>query len=120
MEVGEQGAYFFDEAPPVPAPEAIAKHCAAPDTVELLTAVRAALAAVADFSAAGIEAAIRGLAEAWTKKAAAFIHPLRVALTGQAVSPGIFEVTSILGREAVLARIDALKARLERVAAAPQ
>jgi glutamyl-tRNA synthetase len=120
VEIIEQGSYFFDEAVPLPAPEAIAKHCAAPDTIELLTAVRAALAAAADFSAAGIEAAIRGLAETREKKAAAFIHPLRVALTGQAVSPGIFEVTSILGRETALARIDALSARLERVTAAPQ
>ena len=120
VEIIEQGSYFFDDAPPTPNPDAVAKHCAAPDTIELLTATRAALKAVADFSAAGIEAAIRGLAESRGKKAAAFIHPLRVALTGQAVSPGIFEVTSILGRETVLARIDALSARLEHATAAPQ
>ena len=120
VEIIEQGSYFFDAAAPTPAPDAIAKHCAAPDTLELLAALRAALSAVADFNVAGIEAAIRGLAESRGKKAAAFIHPLRVALTGQAVSPGIFEVTSILGREVVLARIDALTARLERVAARPQ
>jgi nondiscriminating glutamyl-tRNA synthetase len=119
-EIIEQGSYFFDDAPPTPNPDALAKHCAAPDTLELLTATRAALSAVADFGAAGIEAAIRGLAESRGKKAAAFIHPLRVALTGQAVSPGIFEVTSILGRETVLARIDALMARLEHATAAPQ
>jgi len=120
VEIIEQGSYFFNEAAPTPAPEAIAKHCAAPDTIELLTAIRAVLSAVADFSVAGIEAAIRGLAETRNMKAAAFIHPLRVALTGQAVSPGIFEVTSILGRVAVLGRIDALLARLERATAAPQ
>lgn len=120
VEIIEQGSYFFDDAPPVPVPEAIAKHCAAPDTLELLAAVRAALSAVADFSPAGLEAAIRGLAESRGKKAAAFIHPLRVALTGQAVSPGIFEVASILGRESALARIDVLTARLERATAAPQ
>jgi glutamyl/glutaminyl-tRNA synthetase len=120
VEIIEQGSYFFDGAPPTPNPDALAKHCAAPDTLELLTATRAALKAVADFGAAGIEAAIRGLAESRGKKAAAFIHPLRVALTGQAVSPGIFEVTSILGRETVLARIDALTARLEHATATPQ
>ena len=56
---------------------------------------------------------MRGLAESRGTKAAAFIHPLRVALTGQAVSPGIFEVTSILGRETVIARIDAHYAKLQ-------
>jgi glutamyl-tRNA synthetase len=118
VEIIDQGSYFFDDAPPTPAPDAVAKYCAAPDTMELLAAARAALSAVADFSVAGIEAAVRGLAESRGTKAAAFIHPLRVALTGQAVSPGIFEVTSILGRETVLARIDALMARLEHATAA--
>jgi glutamyl-tRNA synthetase len=33
-------------------------------------------------------------------------QPVRVALTGRAASPGIFEVTSILGRTSVLDRID--------------
>jgi glutamyl-tRNA synthetase len=117
VEIIEQGSYFFDDAPPTPTPDALAKYCAAPDTMELLSAARAALSAVADFSVAGIEAAVRGLAESRGKKAAAFIHPLRVALTGQAVSPGIFEVTSILGRDTVLARIDALTARLDHATA---
>ncbi len=52
--------------------------------------------------------AIRDLATTKGVKAAEYIHPLRVAVTGQAVSPGIFEVCSILGRERVLGRIDAL------------
>jgi len=34
-------------------------------------------------------------------------QPVRVALTGRAASPGIFEITSILGRTKVLNRIDA-------------
>jgi hypothetical protein len=38
---------------------------------------------------------------------------LRVAVTGQAVSPGIFEVCSILGQQSVLRRIDALEGLLE-------
>ena len=59
-----------------------------------------------------MEAAVRRLAETSGVKAAAYIHPLRVALTGQAVSPGIFEVASIIGRDVSLARIDALLERL--------
>jgi nondiscriminating glutamyl-tRNA synthetase len=112
-EIIDQGAYFFTSGVVEPAPEALAKHCAAPEAVERLREVRAALADAPEFSPAGIETAIRGLAERSGLKAAAFIHPLRVALTGQAVSPGIFEVTSILGREVALERIDALLARLQ-------
>jgi len=41
------------------------------------------------------------------------IHPLRVALTGQAVSPGIFEVLMVMGRETALARIEAALDRIE-------
>jgi glutamyl-tRNA synthetase len=39
-------------------------------------------------------------------------QPLRVALTGSAVSPGIFDVLALLGRERSLARIDAALAKL--------
>ena len=120
VEIIEQGSYFFDDASPEPVAEAVVKYCTAPDTLDLLAATRAVLSEVADFSAAGVEAAIRGLADRSGKKAAAFIHPLRVALTGQSVSPGIFEVTSILGREPALARIDALSARLDHAPAATQ
>jgi glutamyl-tRNA synthetase len=112
-EVIDQGAYFFTRGPVDPSPEALAKYCAAPEALERLRDVRSALAGAPDFTAAAIEATIRGLAERSGFKAAAFIHPLRVALTGQAVSPGIFEVTSILGRDVALARIDALLAHLQ-------
>jgi glutamyl/glutaminyl-tRNA synthetase len=45
-------------------------------------------------------------------KAGALIHPTRVAVTGRAESPGIFEVLALLGRDRVVARIDAcLRAR---------
>jgi nondiscriminating glutamyl-tRNA synthetase len=113
-DIVEHGAYFFTRGPIEPAPEALAKYCATPEALDRLREVRAALANVAaDFTAAEIEAAIRGLAERTGLKAAAFIHPLRVAVTGQAVSPGIFEVCSILGRDVTLARIDALLERLQ-------
>jgi glutamyl-tRNA synthetase len=39
-------------------------------------------------------------------KAGDVIHPARVALTGRKVSPGIFEVMALLGKERVLDRID--------------
>jgi len=111
-DVIDLGLYLFTDGPIDPTPEALEKHCKAPETVERLRAVRQALADAPGFGEADIETAIRGLAERHGVKAASYIHPLRVALTGQAVSPGIFEVTSIVGRETSLARIDALLERL--------
>ena len=109
-EIADAGSYFFTNGPIAPQPEALAKYFAAPDAVERLQAVRDALAAcgATEFTPADVETAIRGLAERKAVKAAEFIHPLRVAVTGQAVSPGIFEVCAILGREVTLARVDAL------------
>ena len=40
-------------------------------------------------------------------------QPVRVALTGRTASPGIFEIIEILGREAVLKRLDAAVRRIE-------
>ena len=108
VEVLELGSYFFSDGAIEPSEEALSKHCAKPETVTLLADVRAALAAMQTFDPASIESAIRGLAAAKGVKASEYIHPLRVAVTGEAVSPGIFEVCAILGRERVLARIDAL------------
>jgi glutamyl-tRNA synthetase len=111
-DVIDQGAYLFVDGVVEPAPDAFEKYCTAPDTHERLEAVRAALAAVEAFDAAHVESAIRELAERTGIKAAAFIHPLRVALTGQSVSPGIFEVLALTGRDIALERIDALIARV--------
>jgi nondiscriminating glutamyl-tRNA synthetase len=108
VEVFELGSYFFTDDPVVPSPEALAKYCTGPEVVERLREVRAALAGAAAFDAATVEKVIRDLAAERGCKASDYIHPLRVAVTGQAVSPGIFHVLAILGKERVLRRIDAL------------
>lgn len=113
-ELLEQGAYLLQDRGIEPAADALAKYCAAPDTAELLTQTREALARIDDFTHEQIERAIRAFAEGSGRKAGAYIHPLRVALTGQAVSPGIFEVARVLGKDVVLRRIDDLIAQLRR------
>ncbi|HEY5053477.1 MAG TPA: hypothetical protein VII45_08725, partial [Solirubrobacterales bacterium] len=45
-------------------------------------------------------------------KAGKLYQPIRVAITGSAVSPGIFESLAVLGRESSLARIGAAVERL--------
>jgi glutamyl-tRNA synthetase len=63
------------------------------------------LAAVATWDAATIENALRGLAERLGLKPAKAFQPIRVAVTGSTISPGLFESLALLGREESLARI---------------
>ncbi len=70
----------------------------------LLRDVGAALAET-DFSVAAIDAALRGFAEATGRKLGQVAQPLRAALTGSTVSPGIDATLAALGREESLARI---------------
>jgi glutamyl-tRNA synthetase len=72
----------------------------------VLAEVREALAAVDPFDVASIEAALTGVVERHDCKPGEVYQPLRVALAGRPVSPGIFETVVVLGRETTLARID--------------
>jgi glutamyl-tRNA synthetase len=72
---------------------------------DLLALVHQALSAVADWTAEGIEQAVREVAEAEGVKLGQVAQPLRAALTGRATSPGIFDVLALLGREESLARL---------------
>jgi glutamyl-tRNA synthetase len=72
-----------------------------------LADARAALADVEPFDAEAIDVALRGVVEARGDKAKDVFQPVRVALAGTTVSPGIFETLAVLGREESLRRIDA-------------
>ena len=88
------------------------KHLASPDLAGPLEALALAFERLAPFDRESTERALRELAEARGLKAAALIHPTRVAVTGQTVSPGIFEVLELVGRERVVARLRAALAQL--------
>ena len=72
----------------------------------VLAEARETLAAVEPFAADPIEAALRGLAERLGLKARDAFGPIRAAVTGSKVSPGLFESLELLGREESLARLD--------------
>ena len=74
---------------------------------ERLALARDALAGVDPFDAAGVETALRGVVDELGVKPKDVFQPVRVALTGGTVSPGIFESVALVGREEALARIDA-------------
>jgi glutamyl-tRNA synthetase len=75
-------------------------------SAELLTAAGERLQGVDRWEEGPLEEALRALAEGRGVGAGKLLQPLRVALTGLAASPGIFEVLVLLGRERSLSRID--------------
>jgi glutamyl-tRNA synthetase len=85
-------------------------HEVEPDPAELdggpmLAAAAEALAALDRFDAPAIEAALRAEAERLELKPRQAFQPVRVAVTGSRVSPGLFESIELLGREATLSRL---------------
>jgi glutamyl-tRNA synthetase len=74
---------------------------------EALADARQALESAEPFDAEHIEQALRGVVEARGAKPKDVFQPVRVALAGTTVSPGIFETLEVLGRDESLARIDA-------------
>ena len=70
-----------------------------------LAKLHAALSIVTDWSAVSLEAAVRACGEANGLKLGKVAQPLRAALTGSGVSPPIFDVLAVLGRDEALGRI---------------
>jgi glutamyl-tRNA synthetase len=99
-------AYFYkDDYPRNEA--ACRKHLEGENTVAGLTALADRLDGLEPFTRPEIETAVRDLAESTGLKAGELIHPCRVALTGDDVSPDIFGVIHLLGRSKCVQRLRA-------------
>jgi glutamyl-tRNA synthetase len=96
--------FFFDG--PVDDPAAREKWLDA-DGRGALADARAALADVKSFSVEEIDSALRKVVERRGAKPRDVFQPVRVAIAGTPVSPGIFESLALLGRDESLRRIDA-------------
>jgi glutamyl/glutaminyl-tRNA synthetase len=89
-------------------------HDVEPDPADLdggapvCAAAREVLAGLEPFTAETIEAALRGVLEQLGLKPRQGFQPIRVAVTGSKISPGLFESIELLGREATLRRLDAV------------
>ncbi|MDO8678508.1 MAG: glutamate--tRNA ligase [Acidobacteriota bacterium] len=85
--------------------EGVKKHLSAPEMPDHLNALRDVYATVSPFDEATLEQTLRSLADSRGIKAGALIHGTRLAMTGRMVSPGLFEMLVLLGRERVIARL---------------
>jgi glutamyl-tRNA synthetase len=97
-------AAFLARAIPLPF-EPKVEALLTPDARAMLARLAPCLAAT-DFSAPALDAALRAFAEAEGRKLGQVAQPLRAALTGSTMSPGIDATLTVLGREETLARID--------------
>jgi glutamyl-tRNA synthetase len=103
--VRQAGPYFLEDIEYDPT--AVAKNWKDPvEASALLRATRETLANVPDWKPEALEASLRNLAESRGIAAGKIFQPLRVALTGLTVSPGIFEMLVQMGRDLSLKRID--------------
>jgi glutamyl-tRNA synthetase len=105
---------------PADDPAAFQRVICAEDGVETLRAGREALAGVDPFTVEDIESALRGVVEARSSKPGKVFQPVRVAIAGTTISPGIFESLQLLGREETLSRIDRALDRASTVCASQE
>jgi len=91
-------------------------HDVEPDPAELdggapvIEAAHDALAELEPFTAETVETALRGVLERLGLKPRQGFQPIRIAVTGSRVSPGLFESIELLGREETLSRLAAASA----------
>jgi glutamyl-tRNA synthetase len=105
-------SFLFDG--PVDDPGAFEKTILRDGGVQALSAARDALAQVEPFDADGVDRALRAVVAKLDAKPGKVFQPVRVAIAGQTVSPGIFESVALLGKDETLARIDSALDRAAR------
>jgi glutamyl-tRNA synthetase len=112
---GSFRAFFTDEFEADPA--AVEKFLKDENVRRLLVELGQRYAQATDFSEAEAEKILRDFAAEKGVKAGAMINGSRVALTGQGVAPSLFAVMTVLGRNRVLARLEAVEELAEHSAA---
>ncbi|MEM0923229.1 MAG: glutamate--tRNA ligase [Pseudomonadota bacterium] len=99
--------YIFAERP-LDFDEKAAKNLTS-ETIRMLASLTPKLQTAVDWNASSLQDTLKAFAEANGLKMGKVAQPLRSALTGRAVSPGVFDVMETLGRDEVLARLDDLR-----------
>ncbi len=103
-EIVKFGRYFWED-PGEYDQEAVARFWPDENVNNLMKKWVKRLESLEDFNKERIEKELRDLAKQLGVKAAELIHPTRIALTGFGVSPGIFEVMSLLGKRTNVRRL---------------
>jgi glutamyl-tRNA synthetase len=100
VEFADSARFYVERKPP----DAKAEKVLTPEARARLGRMRISLEATADWSSAALESTVRSFADQEGVKLGDVAQPLRVALAGSTVSPPIFEVMVVLGRDETLER----------------
>jgi glutamyl-tRNA synthetase len=106
-----QGRFFFSDELTYDE-KAFAKRIAAPGHAERLTEFRQWLAGRTAFDAAALEAEMQGFLTEKGMTLGDIVHAVRVAVTGTAAGPGLFDCLALIGKEDCLRRIDRALAKV--------
>ncbi|MFN2128752.1 MAG: glutamate--tRNA ligase [Anaerolineales bacterium] len=110
--VDKAGFFFQDDVHPAPE-DLIAKNLTVKESADLAKRAYILLAGLSEISHDSAEQPMRNLAEQMDVKVGQLFHVVRVAVTGQRVSPPLFESMEIIGREKSLSRIESAVKILE-------
>ncbi len=108
LEVIDIGEFYFVKGAPTPDPKSA--KLLTQDAVEGLGRLHVKLDGISEWTAEALEETVRAFADAEELKLGKVAQPLRAALTGRAVSPGVFEVMRVLGRDETLSRLAGVSA----------
>ena len=103
-DVLKMGRFFFTESLTLD-PDAVKKRLRKEGVPTMLAELDQELAQVEPFDLATLEKAVHAYAERTGRKMGDVVNPLRVAVTGQGVGPGLYDCLAILGRDVCRARI---------------
>lgn len=116
QEMADQAHFYYRDE--IDFDEKAAKKFLKGNVYEPFKDLKSRLEALDDFSEQSLESVFLELLEAFEIKLGKIAQPVRVALTGTSVSPGIFEVIEVLGKQRVLPRLEAAIAFIEKRMAA--
>jgi len=104
VEMADQARFYFQD--PRPYEEKGAREFLTPENAANVEEIKKRLAAMADFSEEALNHLFQDLTTETGLKMVQLAQPVRLALTGKTVSPGLFDIISILGKEEVLKRLN--------------
>ena len=100
-----ENAFFYIAPRPLQMNEK-AKKLLADDGLEKISVLRSKLADLENWTPEAMETVVKQLAETQDIKLGKLAQPLRAALSGSNISPGIYDVMNVLGRDEALGRLD--------------
>jgi glutamyl-tRNA synthetase len=103
-DLGDQAGFFFDEAFPYDE-KSVRKRLLKEGALDILREEQAVLEGLDPFTTESTDAALHALAEKTGRGMGDLVHPLRVAVSGTGVGPGLFDMLAVMGRDRVLRRI---------------